>query len=53
MGHITDCAGPVRLRRTDEDLGLSEILARLQIQAIYRESTGNPEFHFFAWRRPE
>src|SRR5690242_20739814 len=32
---------------------LSEILARLQIQAIYRESTGNRAFRFFAWRRPE
>src|SRR5262249_12520415 len=30
----------------------SAILARLQIQAIYRESIGNRIFHFFAWRRP-
>ena len=27
--------------KTDEDFTLSEVLARLQIQAIYRESTGN------------
>src|SRR5882672_5507333 len=31
----------------DEDLAPSEILARLQIQAIYRQSTGNRLFHFF------
>jgi hypothetical protein len=43
-------------RKTDEDPGLSEILPRLQIQAIYRESTGNRLFRFFArrpgWRPP-
>src|SRR5262249_22170212 len=31
-----------------EDIGLSEILAGLQIQVIYRESTGNRVFPFFA-----
>ena len=36
---MTRSTGPPRLRKTDEDLGLSEILARLQIQAIYRRST--------------
>jgi len=34
--------------RTDEDSALSEILARLQIQAIYRGSTGNRVFPFSA-----
>jgi hypothetical protein len=35
------------LRRTDEESRLSEISARLQIQAIYRRFTGNRLFHFF------
>src|SRR5262249_34386216 len=36
-----------RLHKADEDPGLSEILARLLIQVIYRESTGNRVFRFF------
>jgi hypothetical protein len=35
-----------RPRKLDEDLGLSEISACLQIRAIYRESTGIRVFHF-------
>jgi hypothetical protein len=35
----------------DEDLAPSEILAHLQIQAIYRESTGTRLFPFFGLRR--
>jgi hypothetical protein len=38
------CFPPHKL---DEDVRPSGILARLQIQAIYRESTGNRHFRFF------
>src|SRR5215831_13136153 len=44
--------GPSRLRKTDEDSTLSGISVGLQIQAIYRESTGNRGFRFFAWWPP-
>src|SRR5262249_27585589 len=37
-----------RQAHVGEDIGLSEILAGLQIQVIYRESTGNRVFPFFA-----
>jgi hypothetical protein len=36
-----------RVQVPDEEGGLSAILARLQIQAIYNESTGKRRFRFF------
>ena len=54
MCHMVDCAGggASGFARPVEDFRLSEILPRLQIQAIYRESTGNRLFRFSRRRRP-